>query len=94
MLNVGKKMNLIIFLICQSSVYHIYSAIRQGFSPLLNDYKLLNQSCKFAIIQMSPFLNKPKDLDPSYKMDLDFLDDFGREQTLSYNRRNMISGCL
>ena len=27
-----------------------------------------------------PFLNNPKDLDPSYKMDLDFWDCFGREK--------------
>ena len=25
-----------------------------------------------AVIQVLPFLNSPKDLDPSYKMDLDF----------------------
>ena len=28
--------------------------------------------CNFATIQMLPFLNILKDLDPSYKMDLDF----------------------
>ena len=26
----------------------------------------------FAVIGILPFLNNPKDLDPSYKMDLDF----------------------
>ena len=31
---------------------------------------------KFAIIRVLPFLNNPKDLDPSYKTDLDFLDCF------------------
>ena len=31
---------------------------------------------------MVPFLNNPKDLDPSYKTDLDFLDCLGRKKTL------------
>ena len=34
-------------------------------------------------------LNNPKDLDPSYKMDLD-LGLFWKEKTLSYNRRNTV----
>ena len=33
----------------------------------------------FTIIQILPFLNNLKDLDPSYKTDLDFWDCFGRE---------------
>ena len=36
--------------------------------------------CNHAVIRVLPFLNNPKDLDPSYKMDLDFLDCFGREK--------------
>ena len=40
----------------------------------------LNHSYEtFAIIQVLSFLNNPKDLDPSYKMDLDFWDCFGRK---------------
>ena len=37
---------------------------------------------KFAIIPILPFLNNPKDLDPSYicKMDLDLWDCFGRKK--------------
>ena len=31
-----------------------------------------------------------KDLDPSYKTDLDIWDCFGRKKTLSYNRRNRV----
>ena len=31
------------------------------------------------MIQILPFLNNPKDLDPSYKMDLDFWHCFGRK---------------
>ena len=42
---------------------------------------------KFCIL---PFLNNPKDQDPSYKMDLDFGDCFGKEKTLSFNRRNTV----
>ena len=37
-----------------------------------------------------PFLNNPKDLDLSCKMDLDLLDCFGRKKTASYNRRNTV----
>ena len=37
-----------------------------------------------AIIQVLPFPNNPKDLDPSYKMDLDFLDLFWKEITLHH----------
>ena len=35
---------------------------------------------KFAIIPNLPFLNNPKDLDPSYKTDLDLWDCFGRKK--------------
>ena len=38
--------------------------------------------CDFAIIRVLPFLNNPKDLDPSYKTDLDFWDCFGRKNTV------------
>ena len=34
----------------------------------------------YAIIQVLPFLNNPKDLDLSYKMDLDFWECFGRKK--------------
>ena len=33
----------------------------------------------FAKLRVLPFLNNPKGLDPSYKMDLDFWDCFGRK---------------
>ena len=45
----------------------------------------------FAIIRVLPFLNNSKDLDPSYMMDLDFWNCFGRKITLFYNRRNMVT---
>ena len=35
---------------------------------------------KFPIIPILPFLNNPKDLDPSYKTDLDLRDCFGRKK--------------
>ena len=40
----------------------------------------MNKSYEFAIIRVLPFLNNPKDLDPSYKMGLDFWDCFGRKK--------------
>ena len=44
--------------------------------PYLFGYKmgfaLSRMTINFAIIRVLPFLNNPKDLDPSYKMDLDF----------------------
>ena len=48
-------------------------------------------SCNLAIIRVLPFLNNPKDLGPSYKMDLDSWDCFGRKKAPSYNRRNTVS---
>ena len=36
------------------------------------------------------FQNNPKDLDPSFKTDLDFGDCFGSKKTPSYNRRNTV----
>ena len=52
--------------------YHIYLAIRRGFP--LSRMTTNNLVCprNFAIIQVFPFLNSSKDLDPSYKTDLDF----------------------
>ena len=34
----------------------------------------------FTVIPISPFQNNPKDLDPSFKMDLDLWDCFGRKK--------------
>ena len=52
--------------------YHIYSAIKRGF-PL--EWVQITEPVpwNFAIIQVLAFLNSPKDLDLSYKTDLDFL---------------------
>ena len=41
-----------------------------------------------------PFLNNPKDLDPSYKDGSSFLGLFWKGKTLSYNRRNMVGPCI
>ena len=51
--------------------YHIYLAVKQGLAllELLQITELVQR--KFAI-RVLPFLNNPKDLGPSYKMDLDF----------------------
>ena len=43
------------------------------------------------MIRVLPFLKNPKDLYPSYKMDLDFLDCFGRKRTLFYNQKIMLT---
>ena len=46
-------------------------AIRRVFPTLQVTKSVLRN---FAITQVLPFLNNPKDLDPSYRMDLDFWD--------------------
>ena len=74
-----------IMILEQISKYHIYSAIRWGYPPsrVTRNYKSV--LCSFTIIHVLPFLNNPKDIDPFYKMDLDFWDCFGRTKTLSFN---------
>ena len=47
---------------------------------------VFNSFMEFSYNVSCPFQNKPKDLDISHKMDLDFWDCFGMEKkTLSYN---------
>ena len=71
--------------------YRIYPAIRWGFVPL--EWLQITKSVlwNFAIIPILSFLNNPKDLDPSFKTDLDLWDCFERKKTLSYNRRNTVN---
>ena len=57
---------------------HIYSAIRQGFWLQITKSVLCDQFCYNTSFR--PFLNNPKDLDPSYEMDLEFQDYFGRKK--------------
>ena len=45
----------------------------------------------YAIIQVLPFLNNPRDEDPSYKTDLDFFGLFCKEKPQSYKRRITIA---
>ena len=45
---------------------------------------------KFCYNTSLLFLNNPKDLDPSYKMDLDFGDCFGRKKRHLITQRNMV----
>ena len=60
------------------------------FSPSLERLqKTKTVRSNFAFILVLPFLNSPKDLDLSYKTDLDLWDCFGRTKTLSYNLRTM-----
>ena len=68
----------------------IYSVIRWVFTIP----KLL-QMCKYVLCNSATngvFLlqNDPKDLDPSFKMDLVLSNCFGRVKTLSYDERNMV----
>ena len=42
--------------------------------------QLVQVDSNFAIIRVLPFLNRSKDLDPFYKMEIDFLDCFGRKK--------------
>ena len=42
------------------------------------------------MIRVLPFINNPKDLDLTYKTDLDFWDCFGRKISPTYKRRNMV----
>ena len=59
--------------------------MKRSFISYLLGYKMgfflsrMTTYMKFAIIQVLPVQNNLKDLDPSYKMDLDLLDCFGRK---------------
>ena len=44
--------------------------------------------------QVLPFLNYPKDLDPSNKMDLDFWNYFGRKKTTVLQLKKLVSTFL
>ena len=72
------------------SIYRIYPAIRQGFVPLEQLQITKSVLWNFAVIPVLPFLNNPKDLDLSYKTDLDLWDCFGWKKTPSFNRRNTV----
>ena len=74
------------------SIYRIYSAIRQGCPSPEWVQIIKSVLCNFVVIRVLPFLNNPKDLDLSYKMDLDFWDCFGRRKKPSYKRRNAVGG--
>ena len=65
----------------QGFSYHIYPAVsvRRGFFDPLKWLQITKSVLwNVAIIQILPFLNNSKDLDPSYKMDLDLWVCFGR----------------
>ena len=77
----------------KSNAYHIYSAIRWDCPLSRMTTNIWISPMKIALIWVLPFLNNPKDLDPSYKMDLDLSDCFERKKKIpSYNRRNKV--CL
>ena len=54
------------------SMYSIYLAIRQGFSLSRMTTNNLISHLKFCYNTSFTFLNNPNDLDPSYKMAVDF----------------------
>ena len=59
-----------------------------GFFPSLEWLQITKSVLwNFAIIRVLPFQNNAKDLDPSYKMDLDFWIVLEGKKTSSYNRR-------
>ena len=65
----------------QNRIYYyiitIFHHLEDGGFPLSRmTSNLITKSVlwNFATIQILPFLNNPKDLDPSYKMDLNFWD--------------------
>ena len=49
---------------------------------------------KFCYDMGFPIKNNPKDLDPSYKMDVGFLGCFRRETPPSYKQRNIVNGTV
>ena len=59
-------------------------------SVLQDRSRFLGLFWKKRTIQVLPSLNNPKDLDLSYKTDLDFWDYFERKKTSSHNRRNTV----
>ena len=76
------KIRIIIFQFIPSGAlkYRIYSAIRRGFPSLEGVQIIKSVLCNVAVIWVLPFLNNPKDLDPSDKTDLDFWDCSGRKK--------------
>ena len=60
--------------------YNNYFLSPSLFIPYLSGNKSVLWN--FAIIRVLSFPNNPKDLDPFYKMDLDFGDCFGRKKTV------------
>ena len=59
-------------------------------------YPIVGQSCVIFLSDIFFFSIQKKEsqnnLDPSCETDLEFWDRFGREKTLSINRRNMVIG--
>ena len=67
--------------------YSIFSAIKL----FLVSRKIPNQPCEILLSDGFFLLqNNLNNLDPTYKMDLDCWDCFGRGKTLSYNQTNKL----
>ena len=69
------------------AIIWIYPLSRMTTNNLISPMKF----CYNTIIQVLPFLNNLKDLDSSYKLDLNVWECFIRKKTLSYNRRNTVT---
>ena len=68
-------------LIVLNAQYHIYSAMVFPLSRMTTNNQISPlKFCYTVICNFFPFQNNPKDLDPSYKTDLDFWDCFGKEK--------------
>ena len=62
-------------------------AVRRGFPLSRMTTKNTKSALRnFAIVRVLPFPNNPKELDLSYKTDLDFWDCFGRKKFCQINR--------
>ena len=81
---------------CQSnskidvSCFCIYSAIRQGFLSPKVPQIFKSAECNIGYLASFPFQNNLVNLDPSFKMDLDFWNCCGRDKPQFYTPVNMI----
>ena len=64
----------------QSIIYSIYSASNQSFSIFRMTPNIEISLTEFSYEMGFPFKNNPKNLDLSFKTDLDFWDCFGKEK--------------
>ena len=71
-------------------MHRIYLTIRRGFPLSRMTKNNLISSMKLYYNTSSPFLSNLKDLDPSYKTDLDYWGRFRRKNTPPYSPVNTV----